>query len=279
MFNLLKFRKPPKINCFFVTGTGRCGTMLVSTLLSLGDNVHCNHERSSLYQIIKDAYLTGNMSPLFKEIDASIRPMVKSYNRKSITYGESSGLLYLALKELHRRYGDDVRFILLIRKPDAFVRSALARGFFNPEHPHALEHLRALPTTEIGQNWATTTPFEKCLWYWDLVNGMVFDFFQTLPSEMWRIQPIETFDISSCGHLYEFLEIAGFDEKKQQIQEILSTRINATPNLGDDRHLNPWSLPMTTGEMSTWNSDELEIYERWTKRLLPILYPVSNNGI
>lgn len=278
MITMLKFWRKSKISSYFITGTGRCGTMLISKLLSLGNNTRCEHEHSIRYSKVKPAYLTGDMKSLYKEIDTIIEPLVKNYNRKGLIWGESSGLLYLAFEELYRRYGQQVRFILLTRRPDAFVRSALARGFFDPNHPYALEHLRARPTTEIGQKWETTSSFEKCLWYWDLVNGIVYDFFLTLPKELWKIQPIEKFNVSACQQLYGFLGIEGFEEKRGEIEELLSFRINATPGLEDGRHLNPWSTPMTVGDISTWELNQRDIYEKWTKRLVGIFYPQNLQG-
>ena len=249
--------------------------MLVSRLLSLGQNTHCDHECSIQYSKMKPAYLTGDMGHLYEEIDAIIEPRTTSHNRKGRIYGESSGLLYLAFDELYRRYGKEARFILLTRRPDTFVRSALARGFFDPDHAHCLEHLRPHPTTEIGKRWETANPFEKCLWYWDFVNGLVYDFFLTLPEGLWKIQPIETFDISACQQFYRFLEIEGFEKKREPIKNLLSVRINGTPGLGDDRQRNPWSVPMMVGDRSTWDTNQQEAYDRWTKRLFGILYPES----
>lgn len=249
--------------------------MLVAKVLSLGENSLCDHERSIRYAKMKAAYLSGEMASLCEEIDSIIDPMVRAHARKGMIYGESSGLLYLVFEELYRRYGDRARFVLLTRKPDAFARSALARGFFDPAHPYPLEHLRARPATEIGGRWDAATPFEKCLWYWDLVNGMVTDFFQRLPDGLWRIQPIETFNLSSCGQLYEFLGIEGFDKKKREIRDLLSVRINATPGQGNGDQVNPWSQEVTLGGISEWNCQQREIYERWTRRLLGKLYPVA----
>lgn len=271
MLGWINFLKPKKVCCYFITGTGRCGTMLFARLLSLSSNSHCDHERSIRYSKMKPAYLSGNMAPLYEEIGSIIKPQVKTYNKKGLTYGESSGLLYLAFKELYRRYGTKTRFILLTRHPEGFVRSALARGFFDPCHPNSLEHLRAKPNTAIGNRWKKTGPFEKCLWYWDLVNSMICDFFSSLPSELWKIQPIEKLNIEVCRELYQFLELDGFNKK--EVKELLSTRVNATPNGGDHRSLNPWSLHMKIGDRSTWDQDQNFAYETWAVPLAKKLYP------
>jgi hypothetical protein len=271
MFGSIEFLRPSKIRCYFITGTGRCGTMLVSKLLSIGKNTHCDHENSICYRKMTPAYLTGNMGSLYEEIETIIEPLVKSHNRRGLSYGESSGLMYLAFKKLYRRYGKKARFILLTRHPEGFVESALARGFFDPTHPYALEHLRARPATEIGQRWETTSPFEKCFWYWNLVNSMIYDFFCTLPNELWKVQPIEKLDVTACQELYNFLQIEGFDEKA--VKKLLSKRINATPGKGNNEHVNPMSKIISIGERSTWNVSQQLAYSRWAQPLMQILYP------
>ena len=247
--------------------------MLLSRLLSLGSNTHCDHERSVVHSKMTRAHLSNEYSAMYEEIEEVIQPLVASHNKRGMIYGECSGLLYFVFGELHRRYGGRARFVLLTRKPDGFVRSALARGFFDPDHPHALEHLRAHPTTEIGQRWDATSPFEKCMWYWGLVNGMVYEFFHTLPKDLWRIQRIEELDIAACRELYGFLRIDGFDESA--VERLLSLRVNATPGLGDERDVNPWSHPLAVGEPATWSRAQRSAYRRWAEPLCKVLYANS----
>jgi hypothetical protein len=271
MIGAFRFLRPLNIRCYFITGTGRCGTMLVSKLLSLGRNTQCDHEKSIIYTKIKQAYLTGEMEPLHEEIGTVIEPLVKSHNRKGMIYGECSGLMYLVFEELYRRYGKRARFVLLVRHPEEFVRSALARGFFDPQHPHALEHLRARPDTDMGKRWETASPFEKCLWYWNLVNGMLYNFFCCLPDNLWKIQQIEKLDVESSRELFEFLQVDGFNEK--DVQEMLSVRINATPVAGHEGDVNPWSSSVNLGSRSSWDQTKLSAYEKWAKPLSEIFYP------
>jgi hypothetical protein len=260
----------PKIRCYFVTGTGRCGTMLLYKLLNIGTNTLCHHEASIKYTKLNHAYQTKNVRKLIEDIDTQIKPLVKKQNRKGHSYGEVSGLLYLCLKELYLRYGNRTRFILLVRHPVEFVRSALSRGFFDDSHPHSLEHIRATDTTDIGRRWLTATPFEKCLWYWNEVNRLVYDFFLDIPKEIWRIQLMENISVETVSEIYDFLNIKGFNESA--IRDLLGIKVNASPGRGDIGNLNPWARPVTLGRENTWSDEQHNIYARWTKPMLELLY-------
>ncbi|MGK7346167.1 MAG: hypothetical protein ACNS63_10220 [Candidatus Nitrospinota bacterium M3_3B_026] len=157
---------PESHGAYFVTGTGRCGTMLLSRLLSFGENTRCVHERSVRTDLMKEAYHAGSMSLFHKEVGRSTRPLVEESNANGLSYGECSGHLYFLFPEIFREFGGDrVKFVLLVRRPDTFVASALARGFFDDTHPHGLEHVRPPKASEIGRAWDSMTPFDKCLWY------------------------------------------------------------------------------------------------------------------
>lgn len=267
----LALRRQDAVRCYFVTGTGRCGTMLVSRLLSLGAGSLCDHERSIRYDKLKPAYLAGDTS-INEEIDSLLAPEIRRRNLRGQSYGECSGLMYLVLPELYRRYGAQSRYVLLVRRAEDFARSALARGFFDPDHPKPLEHLRPAPDSEMGQRWAEASPWERCLWYWGVVNGLVYEFFQELPTDLWRIQPIESLDAKAARSLLDFLQIDGVSD--EAIQELLGTRVNATPSGSDGGHVNPWSRSMDSVEAHLPPETERQrAYELWARPWMRRLYP------
>lgn len=258
---------------YFLTGTGRCGTMLLARLLSCGTNTHCNHENSISAHHFKEAYSSGNLAKLHEEVQSNIVTLVEKHQAIGESYGECSGVLYPVFPELYRIYGNMARFVLLVRRPDTFAASALARGFFNKEHPNALEHVRPSPDSEMGRMWDALTSLDKCLWYWNMVNNSVLKFFNTIPRGMWCIQRIEDLSISSIQSLYEFFQIRGFQERYESINDILTSRINASPGMGDERYLNPWSVAMKLGGINTWTEEQKNILGKWTSPLAAELYP------
>jgi len=263
--------KESQVRCYFLTGTGRCGTMLLSRILNTGSNTHCDHEKSACYAKLRDAYLNDDYSSLNAEIQSVVEPLVQSHNQSGIIYGESSGLLYMMYQELYRRFGTAARFILLVRRPEDFVVSALARGFFDPSHPYSLEHIRARQDTDIGMQWDSVTPFEKCLWYWREVNSIVMSFFSRIDSRLWRVMRIEDISVDSCSELFDFVGIQGFDATR--VKSLLEVRVNATPGTETNEIANPRSRPRTVGGSPNWTAEQQEAYKRWIEPVVRDFYP------
>jgi hypothetical protein len=260
-----------RVKCYFLTGTGRCGTMLLSQILGTGTNTHCDHERSACYAKLRDAYLEEDYSVLNAEIQHVIEPLVKSHNDRGMSYGESSGLLYMMYEELYRRFGAAARFVLLVRRPEDFAPSALARGFFDPNHPYPLEHIRARKNTDIGMKWDTVTPFEKCLWYWREVNLIVMKFFSKIEAHLWRLVRVEDLSVESCRELFEFLGVQGFEAAR--VKSLLEVRLNATPGIATNAIENPRSQPRSVGGRETWTWEQNEAYRRWIDPIVRDFYP------
>ncbi len=264
------------ISCFFATGPGRCGTLMLSKVLDCSRYVLCNHEHSINTRLLKRSFQKNRPDILYKDLDNILVPAVREQNQSKTVYGESSGHLYSLFPELFRRYEYSTRFILLARNPENFIRSALARGFFSPDHINGLEHVIPPIDTEIGSRWKEATPFEKCAWYWAMVYGMVYWFFLTIPSSLYKIVRIEDFCIELVEELYDFLNIPGFKKDKTAIEILLGERHNASPGQGDERSLNPYSEKISLGPKSTWNSEQLDVFQRHVIPMHRILYGNTN---
>jgi hypothetical protein len=247
--------------------------MAVAKLLNCGDNTICHHEKSISTHIMKEAYYKQDFTELCKEVTTVILPSVKECNDQKMSYGECSAHLYFVFPELLKVFANQARFVLLVRRPDTFVGSALARGFFDPGHPYPCEHVRPGPDTDIGRQWASLTPFDKCLWYWNMVNEFVYNFLQSLPREMGQIVQIEDINLELIEELYHFFDIKGFKKNLPKIKEILETRINASPGNGNERHLNPRSQKITLGNISTWSTEQYETLVKWAGPMAKKFYP------
>lgn len=259
--------------CFFATGTGRCGSMLVARLLAKGTNVDCHHERSITTSVMKRAFYRSDPLMLKPELENNLFPNVEASRQQGKIYGECSAHLFMLFPDIYDRYGQDVRFIHLVRRPDTFAQSALARGFFNPSHPHPLEHIRPHETTAIGQRWGELTPLEKCMWYWNEVNSRVATSLEPLPADFWRLQRIEEFNLGRVEELYGFLGIAGYRHAEKGIKELTEVRVNASPGLGDDRSLNPWSQPWSLPDYPNWTGEQKRALNEFAGPLARSIYP------
>jgi hypothetical protein len=123
------------VKCYFVTGTGRCGSKLFSMLFSLKKESICLHEKIFRHKSMVEYHLSGNYSLYLEDIEEFSQELSKCL-KNEVTLGVSSGHLYFAIPTLYKMYSDSARFILLVRKPEDFVISALSRGFFDKLHPN-----------------------------------------------------------------------------------------------------------------------------------------------
>ena len=260
--------------CFFGTGTGRCGSMLLVKLLNAGANVTCVHEASMRYDKLAEAWFSNDHTPLYEEIDKVIKPEIERAVTKGNVWGEISGLLYFAFPEIYRIFGKHAHFLLLVRHPEEYVRSALARGFFDESHPYSLEHARPGPAYSVSGIWDELDPVEKNLWYWGAVNAYVLNFFDSIGHKNCHIIRLEDLCVKKVKSIYQALGIKEFNQEK--IKDILAQPVNVSPQKKQAKtsdNVNPWSLPKYLQPMQDWPERWLVAYERWTTSIMNRLYP------
>jgi len=255
---------------FFITGTGRCGTMLLARLLGLSRYAECEHEKYFRHQSMVSCYLTGDTSGFTQDIEQGYEHQRQCLEHAGQTLGVSSGHLYFAIPQLIDKYGQGAKFVLLVRRPEEFARSALARGFFDPSHPSFCDQIQPHPTDPIHAHWDHATPLERTLWYWSLVNGYVLNQFERLSDHSYRIIRIEDMNPSVATNLCSFLGLA--DITQDQIQHTLATRVNASPNQADASEPNPYSKQVTLPPVEEWAPLQRELLQQYTGPLRAALY-------
>jgi len=238
--------------------------MWLARLLDQGVNCRCVHEYSTPYALLKPAWQSGDLSAVREAGTTAILPAVREANAAGKKWGEVSGLLYFLFPELERIFGVSAKYVLLVRRPVTFVRSALARGFFCPNHPHALEHAappfssvgktffeRPAAGSEAAKRWAKWGPVEKNLWYWAAVNSYILNFFDELQNnERCMVLRLEDFSVQTMLTLLDFLCVKGLNVA--QVKIMLEKPINRTPTTLDDMvsagsndgRFNPFSLSL-----------------------------------
>lgn len=255
---------------FLLTGTGRCGTMLLAKLLSEADDAVCQHEACFRHQSMVDFCVRGDLRGYQTDIQAQLMPKIAAEKKAGRIYGVSSGHAYFALDQLYEQFGSRARFVLVVREPSEFVRSALARGFFDPTHPNRLEQTPPPPDDPIAPRWAQASPLEKCLWYWRLVNGHVLSVFGHLPQQVCRAVRMEDLSTEVVMNLRDFMGIRGLPQGL--ISQGLSRRVNISPRGGANEHVNPYSQPITLPTLDQWTPEQIELLRRYTEPLRTQLY-------
>jgi hypothetical protein len=256
---------------FFITGTGRCGTMLLARLLNESRSAACDHEKYFRHKSMIDHYECKDMSGFEDDIFNSFEPQRIRLRNEGKRLGVSSGHLYFAIPRLWEIYESRARFILLVRRPDEFVRSAMARGFFDPSHPNYCNQITPAPDEPIASRWMDISVIERNLWYWTMVNRFVLDAFGKIPRGFWRIIRIEELNSAAVLDVCGFLGIT--DIKHKTIADMLGRRINSSPGLPGAHDPNPYSLPISIPPLAEWNEDQKDLLNGYTSDLVRRLYP------
>lgn len=174
---------------FFLLGSGRCGTLFVSTLLNLDPGAVVRHEPRGHPDL--------DSRPRSRR-DADFAYFYIQHYRKYVIYrdivdtgtglyGEVSSPLRALGGALARSF-PHARMMILARDGRDTVRSALnrqaGRGFKAMHDP-----VRPLPGDAFAGRWTSMTPFQKICWWWmdayrtllnDLPGAPVIHFEKTL---------------------------------------------------------------------------------------------------
>jgi hypothetical protein len=94
--------------------------------------------------------------------------------------------------------------------------------------------------------------FEKCLWYWNMVNELILNIFSNLNPNIYHIVNIEKINVKTVKALCEFLELNDISE--DLIEQVLSKRVNASPGEKDIRSVNPYATQKTLEPFIKWNA-------------------------
>ncbi len=164
-----------KTNLFFLLGSGRCGTLFVSSLLNLDPGAVVRHEPRGHPDL--DSRPRSRRDPDFADYYVQhyrkyviYRDIVDTGTR---TYGEVSSPLRCLGAALGRAF-PHAHLMILARDGRDTVRSALnrqmGRGFQAMHDP-----VRPLPGDPFEPRWADMTPFQKICWWWMDAYRTLFD--------------------------------------------------------------------------------------------------------
>ena len=186
-----------------------------------------------------------------------------SLNNDVTNFGVSSGHMCFALPSISDSLGSKFKTFVTVRPPENFVVSALCRGFFDPSHPYYLEQIRPNKEDKMASNWEVASPFEKCLWYWNIVNRSLLKFIEEISPNEYRLINIEQLNLDAAAELCRYVGFKSIDFAS--IAELLDKKVNATPKLGLESHsLNPYSRPSQLPEPIEWSDEQKELVQNYT---------------
>lgn len=263
-------RNPKDPYFYLITGTGRCGTMLLADLLSQATDAICEHEQCFRHQSMVEYGLHSTSLGYQVDIRDQLLPRIEAARGNGKLYGVSSGHAYFALDQLYEQFGDRARFILMVREPSEFVRSALARGFFDPGHANYCNQATPSPNDPIAARWDSATPLEKNLWYWQRVNSYAINRFAQLPADVCKVVRMEDLNAAVVASLCDFLGIHGLSES--QIALGLNNPVNVSPTSGREGRANPYSVSKFLPPLQQWPAEWIDLLKQYTEPLRSRLY-------
>jgi hypothetical protein len=211
----------------FVLSTGRTGTMSLASVLAASPAIDAHHEPEP--RLIAASYLawTGAEDDTFwREALAVARDrLVFGAHKRGKVYFEGSNRMTLVARHLAALY-PGARFLLICRRPEGFIRSALRRGYYCG-HPWDHARMRPRPTDEAAESWGELAPEQRCAWLWRTTHEEALDFLADLPAErkdVLRAEDLFAGDLERLTALFGFLGVEPPTERR--LKAALARRLN-----------------------------------------------------
>lgn len=166
----------------FVLSTGRCGTQLLTTLFEQHSKVDAYHEPApELVYFGKYAYEHQEQhKELSLAVDASRYELIRDAFLLDLIYVETNNRITFFAHQLATLF-PKARFIHLIRKPEAFVKSGLGRSWYSGEKIQDEGRITPLDASTQAK-WPGWNQTQKIAWLWNATNQFIEDFKQTQPA-------------------------------------------------------------------------------------------------
>jgi hypothetical protein len=185
---------------YFVLSTGRCGTGLITELLSKAPELRVEHNPKPELEYVSSvihrhnchedaleiAILAARFDSFFLDTFLRGKLYVETNNRISFFAPALAKLL------------PNAKFIHLVRNPADFVRSGMRRGYY---HEGVVQHQRLNGSDYLP--WSSFSRLEKVAWEWNEINRKIEEFktnvdvtrVLTINSESLYKDPATTFKI------------------------------------------------------------------------------------
>lgn len=247
--------------CCFVLSTGRCGTKLLTKLLSNHPFIDAIHKPSpELSFLSKEAYLykdQKNNSYKIAALHARLELIRESYHYGSIFAETNNRITFCApfLTELFKQS----KFIHIVRNPPDFVRSGILRGYYEG---HSADESRIVPQLQSTtyKYWESMSQIEKISWLWNETNLFIENFKKEIDAKnILTLKAEDLFTVPDVSvNIFHFLDLEPIPERV--IRKIISTPTNVQ-KLGDFPRYSNWTEDQKQQLRSQANLARLYGYE------------------
>ena len=152
-------------------------------------------------------------------------PLISAALKDGFVYGETTPTLTPFADAIARELTDS-KFLVLVRHPYHFVRSALRQNFYQG-HPEDSTRMQPPKISEFYLTWKSFSQIEKICWLWAETYNWILEFLSQLKNDRHLIVRFEDIESGSpkIEEIFEFLNIDGYCEK--EIAQVLEMRLNS----------------------------------------------------
>lgn len=240
--------KPSNLNAFFVVSTGRTGTKFFETFFNAVDSrTFSVHEPApDLFDIGINKYREGwPISQVEDYIRAHRVRYLRSFSGKRIKrYVECNPFASFLLEEIKKVF-PRAKFIIITRKPETYLKSALNKSPFDDGKSYLYGEndgrLRLRPQDfsekEQKKKWKHFSRMEKIAWYWNKCNTMLMDYYDRHEEHCLHIKFEEVFSkdkevrLKSIGRMLDFVGVEIEDKNLHSLLDLSDVKKNATKAL------------------------------------------------
>lgn len=217
--------------CYFVLSTGRCGTQLLTRILRRSDRlvVHHSPEPELAVESVR-AYESARERPDFFAgvVTGARAEMVEATAITGRTFVETNPKITFLAPQV-RDVFLGARFVHLIRDPVDFVRSAVARGYYQ-SHRTERRHIRPAQG-EVRMGWARMTSIQKTAWCWAETNAFIDRFAEQLSED--RLLRLTSEDLFSDPRAaLRIADFCGAELDVASVEGMLRRKVNKSLSTG-----------------------------------------------
>ncbi|MCK5081723.1 MAG: sulfotransferase [Candidatus Omnitrophica bacterium] len=214
----------------FVLSTGRCGTRLLTKILSINKKNSVYHSDylvpNPLLKIYQNkAHALKNQRSLIDVLEAARGELIYRTYRTQRSYIETNSrftFFAYAAKELFPKS----KFIHLVRNPADFVISGLRRQWYQNKDPGDIGRLKI--NSDV---WDKMEIIEKVSWLWNETNTFIEEFKTGHPKDILTVRSEDLFQsIGESKKIFDFLgsEMPGDHTLKKMISKSVNKQLSGT---------------------------------------------------
>ena len=222
---------------FFVLSSGRCGSKTLNEVLNTAENVRSFHTPNpDMGQGALDAF--WNRIDKKEFLSNYPYPFIQQTSKDGFVFGETTPSI-TAFSDVLAETIPKAKFVILVRDPLTFTRSALFQNFY---HGHADDTYRFTPLkdTDAYIQWKKKSQAEKICWLWNEFYNLIERATENLDQDRFMVLRFEDLfgDIQTLHGLFDFLNLKGFSSSR--VSEALKVKRNAN-NYGRFPAVRDWS--------------------------------------